>query len=188
MWMMLAMTVLAADDFVVRGTSDGVEIASREVPGSSFVELRFRLDVDGDLEAMCAAAWGTRTLDPKEPYLVARQVVRERPNERVVYDQISPPVVSKRDYVVRRTITHLAGGACRVDFELASDLGPPSPPGWVRLKRLTGVVEFSPTREGRVHVEHRIHTDPGGDLPAWIVESSRRDQGVAWLRKVVSRG
>jgi len=141
--MSLAMLmVLAQAPFTVKGVHGGVEISWREVSGSGFCELRFVGQARGDVEALCAKAFGSDRGDADEPYLVARTVVSTSADARVTWDLIAPPMVSQRDYVVRR-VRSRAKGSCRVDFEAFDDLARPSPSGVVRLKALRG---SSPSR------------------------------------------
>lgn len=184
---LLALWVLAADAFIPQGTTAGVDVASREVAGSPFAELRFRLLEVGDVETLCQRAFGTGRMDPQEPHLLARRTLREGPHERLTYEQIAPPFVSKRDYVVLSRIFRFTTGACRVEFVSTDELAPPLPAGWVRLKALKGSFLFAPAPNGHVSIEHHIHLDPGGDIPAWATEMTRRDMGIAWLRRLVTR-
>ena len=103
------------------GERDGVAIASRPVPGSGFKELRFTLETRGDVEALCSAAFGTAKIEPGEPHVNLRQVLEESADARVTYEQIAPPVISPRDYVLSRTRSRPASGGCRVDFVSIDD-------------------------------------------------------------------
>lgn len=175
----------AGEGFEACGEEDGIAIASRRVPGSGFVELRFVTEARGEVEAMCSAAFGSGHLEPGEPHVSLREVLRESRDTRVTYEQISPPLISKRDYVLRRTRTHPDAGTCRVDFSSAADA--PLRPGLIRLRELSGSFVFQALGEGRVRVEHRIHMDPGGALAPFVVEPSRQRAGVEWLRRLLGR-
>lgn len=178
---LLALALAAADGFVERGTWDGVAVSTRAVPGSSFAELRFVARGRGSLAALCDRAFGSREARADEPHLLSRQVLSEGPDERVTYERIAPPLVSRRDYVVRRQKSWLSPRVCRVEF--ASLDGEPEQEGWVRLKRLAGSFLLEEEPGGTVKVEHRIHMDPGGLLTPVLVEATRQRMGLEWMQR-----
>jgi hypothetical protein len=109
--------------------------------------------------------------------------LRATPGERVTWELIAPPMVSKRDMVVRTQRQDTPRG-CRVDFEAIE--GPAhADEDAVRVAALRGSFVVTPGVGGKLHVEHRIHFDPGGLLSPFVVEPGRRSVGVAWLRRLV---
>lgn len=180
--MMRALLMVAALAAAGGFERSDIAVSTARVPGSPFAEFRFVLDGTGDLETLCARAFGTSGIDPGEP-VTLRVVLRESTDERVSYEQISPPVVSRRDYVVRRTRSHPAPGSCRIDF--VSVDGEPPRRGLVRLRRLAGSFVFEQQPGGRVRIDHRIHLDPGGSVPSWMVEPSIRSMGVETVTRVL---
>lgn len=177
--------VLLSQPFTVKAVEDGVEVSWRAVPGSGFSELRFVGDTAGDVEALCAKAFGTGKFDPDEPYLVSRLVISDSGDDRVTWDEISPPMVSRRDYVMRRVRTRTAG-KCRIDFEAFDDPARRPREGVVRLTALRGSFTFEAVG-GRVRVEHRVHMDPGGLLAPFVVEGSRERMSLAWMKRLLSK-
>lgn len=179
---LVALLLAAGEGFEGCGELDGVGIASRRVEGSPFVEYRFTLETPGEVELLCARAYGTGVVQPGEPHVRLRQVLKELADERLTYEQVAPPVVSARD-VVLTTRRSVAPGKCRVEFRSADDA--PRREGFVRMKHLEGSYLFEQRPGGRVHVEHRIHVDLGGSLSPFLVEGSRRTVGVDWLLRLV---
>lgn len=185
---LLLSSVLAADAaYENAGAIDGVTIEQRAMPASKFVELRFTTLTDKTPRSLCDAAFGDGKFDPKEPDLKARTIVQESADERVTYEQITPPIVSNRDYVVRaRRIVE--GASCRMTFEAANELGPKSPDGWVRVSKLRGHWLFEPVEGGKTKLTYVVFTDPGGSIPAFLVEGNRKKLGVSWVKMIESRG
>lgn len=166
--------------------SDGVTVEQRPMSGSKFVELRFTTTSEKTPDSLCAAVFGDGKFDPQEPDLKSRKVLSESADARVTYDQIAPPLVSNRDYVVKVLRTR-EGGACRMTFEAANELGPPPVDGWVRITGLKGYWLFEPT-EGKTRLTYVVFSDPGGAIPPFIAEGSRRTLGVKWVKMIDSRG
>ena len=188
----LIAALLAADtekiaEFEKVSESDGITIEQRSVAGSKFVELKFTKETDKSVRSLCDAAFGDGKFDAAEPDLKSRAIIQEAADERVTYEQITPPIVSNRDYVVRaRRLT--AGTACRMTFEAANELGPKPPDGWVRVSKLKGYWLFEPLEGGKTKLTYVVFTDPGGSIPPFLVEGNRRKLGVNWVKMIESRG
>lgn len=185
---MLAFVVLlvaSSDGFTRVGEAQGVLVESRPVAGSAFVELRVTTVVAGDAERLCARAFGTGRVEAGEN-VDSRQVLAESDDERVTYEQIAPPMVSRRDYALRSRRVRPSPGTCRVEFEAANELAPPPRTGQVRIEQLKGFFAFEQLPDGRVKVTHQIHMDPGGQIAPWMAEATRRDLSVASVRRLVS--
>lgn len=169
------------------GETDGVTIEQRAVPGSKFAELRFTLLSSKTPKSLCDAAFGDGKFDPEEPDLKSRTILSEGPDERVTYEEITPPVVSNRDYVVRARRSW-EGAACRMTFEAATDVGPKPKDGWVRITRLKGHWLFEPGEAGKTRLTYVVFSDPAGSIPPFLVEGNRRKLGVRWVKMIDSRG
>lgn len=185
---LVLLVALGAADFSRVADDDGVLVESRPVDGSAWLEYRVTTTTTGDVEALCARAFGTGAMDPEEPHLISRIVLLERKDERVTWDQIAPPMVSRRDYVVRRTRTHGPAGECRVEFHSDPSLAPPPKEGWVRIEVLHGAFVFTPLPGGKVRVVHTVHMEPGGLIAPFVAEPQRRQMAVAWVRRLTTPG
>lgn len=177
--------VVLSQPFTVKTVDEGVEVSWRSVPGSGFAELRFVGDASGDVEALCAKAFGTGKFDPDEPHLVSRTLITDLGDERVTWDEIAPPMVSRRDYVMRSVRSH-SPGKCRIDFDAFDDPAHPPREGVVRLSALRGSFSFEVVG-ARVRVEHRVHMDPGGLLAPFVVERARERMSLAWMKRLLSK-
>lgn len=182
--LLLAWMLLGAEGFQEVSETDGIRISARKVSGSRFPELRLEAFAEGDLERVCARAFGDGKIEPGESHVLSRKVLSESTDERVTHDELDPPMISKRDYVVRRSRTRPSPSTCRVDFSSLDDA--PERKGWVRLRRLFGSTRIERLADGRLRIEYRIHSDPGGSLPAWLVESESRKVSLSWFRMLLA--
>lgn len=182
--LLLAVLLGAAEakDFSDRGVFDGVAVSGRPVPGSAFHELRFVAVANGGVESLCHEVFRVTRPQPGE-FVVSRQVVRKAPDELLTYERVAPPLVSPRDYLLRRWRTRPTAGVCRIDFTSVDDA--PEREGSVRLKRLFGSFIFQLQPDGKVRIEHRVHMDPGGYLTPALVEPTQQQMGVAWMRRLL---
>jgi hypothetical protein len=185
--MVIAALLAAEPAYEKVSETDGITVEQRNVAGSKFVELKFTTQTNKTARSLCDAAFGDGKFDAAEPDLKSRAIVQESADERVTYEQITPPIVSNRDYVVRARRL-MEGQACRMTFEAANDLGPKPPDGWVRVSKLKGHWLFEPLEGGKTRLTYVVFTDPGGSIPPFLVEGNRRKLGVNWVKMIESRG
>lgn len=186
--LLAALVLQATPEFTKIEEADGVLIESRPVTGSSVVELRLTTTTPKTPGSLCDAAFGDGKFDPEEPDLKSRKIISESADERVTYDQISPPVVSNRDYAARAKRIRTDDDACKVTFEAANEVAPSKPSGWVRITKLRGEWRFERGDDGKTRVTYLVFSDPGGSIPAFMVEGSRRKFALAWMKMILSRG
>jgi hypothetical protein len=178
---MLLLILAATTGSLVAHTPVG-DIYSRDVAGSPFHEI----EIHGKLQA---PAWAVRevVLAPSTfgltPYLSEERIVgsdqcaagaSRLPGCRVhwIYTLVKPPMVSPRDYTIRVDLLHdelQMGGVFEVQWALSKDHGPPPPKGVVRLLANTGGW-FLQSAGTVTEFVYRVFSDPGGNLPAWIVD------------------
>jgi hypothetical protein len=181
-----ALILAAGGDYSKVEETDGVLIESRPVTGSNIVELRLTTSTTRTVTSLCDAAFGEGKFDPEEPDLKSRKILTESENERVTYDQISPPVVANRDYAVRAKRIRTSDDLCVMTFEAANELAPPRPDGWVRIMKLKGEWRFE-RADGRTKITYVIFSDPAGSIPAFMVEGSRRKIALRWIKMLLGR-
>jgi hypothetical protein len=160
--------------FTVLETSGGVTVSSRAVPGSVFQEYRVQRTAPYPPAALCPFIyeWGTRAGDG--PGIVHHQLLVDGETERIIYQQISQPVVSRRDFTFTSLYFPAEKGPCRVRFRLTNEKGPPKPEGFVRLQKLWGEWVVEPHEKGSL-VTYTLFSDPGGSIPAFLVHGPARD-------------
>lgn len=168
--------------------TDGVLIEARPVEDSKIVELRLTTTTTKTPGSLCDAVFGDGKFDPEEPDLKSRKIINETADERVTYDQISPPLVANRDYAVKATRIRTDDDACRMTFAAANEFAPPSPDGWVRITKLWGEWKFERGADGKTRVTYVVFSDPAGAIPTFMVEGSRRKFALKWVKMILSRG
>ncbi len=183
---LLALALLGEAPFSVVDTDDGILLEARPVAGSSYPELRASTSAPSSVAALCQAAFDDSRAPSTSAEVKLRRVLLEKANERVTYDQIAAPLVSDRDYAFRIRRLTAADGSCRVEFEAANELAPPPQAGWVRIEKLRGSWTFTP-HDGGARVVYVIHTDPGGSLPAFVVEGGSRKAARRSMKRILQR-
>jgi len=159
-----------------------------EQPDSDVVALR----AEG---RMRAPAWAVRDVllrgwssDRISPYIAEHRVLhaedcrdgaKELPGCRKVwvYERYDPPVVGARDYVFRMEVAFDRlgeGGGFELRWDLDESHGVP-PDGVTHMRRNSGAWTVRPDGVDS-RFSYRLSADPGGGLPAWVVNLANRSQ------------
>jgi hypothetical protein len=115
-----------------------------------------------------------------------RRVLSERPNERVVYQLVRPPLVARRQSMVRFTREDAPDGrAVHIAFDsVPGEL--PERADAVRVGLIRGDWRFEGDGERGTWLDYRCVIDPGGGLPAWLVANAQQDLALALVREVIA--
>lgn len=185
--LLLAVVSGAEDEWRKVETVDGITVEQRSVKGSHVLELKLSKVSTAPADRLCDEAFGPGKFDPEEPDLKSRKVLEEGADTRVTYDQISPPIVSNRDFAVRATRVRLDGGVCEMRFNAENTLAPRPPPGYVRIEMVKGYWRFEPSPEGKTKLTYVVHADPAGAIPPFMIEGTRRVFAVKWVKLIEKR-
>lgn len=155
----------------------GVSVVSRKVAGSKIKEIRAVGEVAISAERLFAVL-GDIEQYPRimPPTIAAHRLAKE--GASVWYHlEIDPPVVSKRDYCIKVTLSRLPDGKLQSDWHDTNERGcPPLKPGYVRMRGTWGRWLLTPLDGGRTFVDYQAYTDPAGSLPAWAVNRATARQ------------
>lgn len=156
---------------------DGLTLTQRSVSSSALFEYRVETQTSFTVEQLCEAVyeWGTRQGDG--PNVTLHKVLRDGVDLRVVYDQISAPVVANRDYALTVIRERPTPTSCRIRFWVTNDQAPPRPDGFVRMSKLWGEWLFEQAATGAT-LRYTLFSDPGGSVPAFLVRGPQRDATV----------
>ncbi|MCB0603126.1 MAG: hypothetical protein KDC28_17935 [Saprospiraceae bacterium] len=153
-------------------TSDkDMMVYTRLTPSSSIKELRIDFEMTGTVAGVM------EVLDDVEGY--SHWVYKCEEPERITtisgqefyyYVQTDMPFpASDRDLIIRsRHQIDPATGIYRA-HSLAAPAYLPDREGMVRVRNFESYWTVKPAGTGRVSIDYRVRTDPGGSIPAWII-------------------
>lgn len=149
-------------------SSGGVTVSKRAIKNSVFWEYRAEAESPLSVDQLCVALyeWGTKGGDGLG--VILNKVLTDGENLRVVYTQISQPIVANRDYALTVIRERPSETTCRVRFRTTNDLAPKMPDGFVRMEKLWGEWRMEPTEKG-AKVTYTMFSDPAGAVPAFLV-------------------
>lgn len=167
---------------------DGIAIDAREVEGSTLHEVRATTHADVTPAALLAVLWHHEEHPKFVPHLLRVDVLRDAGDERVLYEEISIPVLKDRDVVLRtRRAVDPATGAIDVQTQSITDEGPPPSSRFVRVDSSAGHWHAEPSPGGGSDVTYTIRTDVGGRVPDWIVNRAQREAVPDLVRAMLKR-
>jgi hypothetical protein len=170
------------------GIYDGVQVDRREVPSSSFDELRLSIFSSSDIQRLCDAVYPPALSTKLERHFKKQVLLRETPTERWTYEQVSVPVFSDRDYVMHVKLEQPASsGHCSVAFQTEDDAAHPPVPGFVRIPAIRGHWDIFPVAPGKLSVQYRIYSEPGGGVPAFLARGGQRSSAIEFMKIILGR-
>ncbi|MEW5740526.1 MAG: START domain-containing protein [Myxococcota bacterium] len=177
-----------ADAFQELEKSGGLTLQGRAIKDSKFWEYRVVTETALPVAALCEHIyeWGTKGTD--HPGVKLHKVLKDTPDDRIVYDQLEQPVVSNRDYALTVRRYRDPDGVCRIRFWVSNDVAPVKPDGFVRMDKLWGSWRFEPLEKGGSRLTYTLFADPGGSIPAFLVHGSQKsaakDSVATGIKKV----
>lgn len=151
---------------------DGITVYFRDAAHSNIKEVLIELDIETTLSALMAAL---HDIDSYTEWVYkmpeAREVLHSGDDHEVYYYSRSdfPWPLSDRDMVVRSTFRQDPITKVITSRSVAVPDALPRETDLVRIEHMDITWTISPKEEGGVHIEYRFASDPGGALPAWLI-------------------
>ncbi|MFH0934745.1 MAG: START domain-containing protein [Pseudomonadota bacterium] len=183
---LLLLTTNQAAAWTLVKEQDGIQVQTRKLEDSAIAESLATVTVESGLAPIVALI-----LDADNQY---RWIDSVDHSERV--EQIStttscnytlskaPWPVADRDAVV---LTEASQDPATHVVQIRSHAVPerlPEKKGVVRIMRVDSLWTLTPQPGGKVEISYRVHSEPGGQLPAWLINSVITDQPFNTLSKL----
>ena len=152
-------------------STDGVlSVWARPMNRTNLRELEVRAHSPIVPERIYEAIWDA-SWQGSLPGVNTLRVLSKNDAQMVIYERLALPVVHDRDHVLALTRAH-EGERFRVEAADASTLGPPSPPGVVRMTDVRSRFALSRAGDGGTDLVYTSFGDPAGSAPAWITRAA----------------
>jgi ribosome-associated toxin RatA of RatAB toxin-antitoxin module len=171
------------------GERDGIVVEQRAVTESPIRAVRGRGRSPLPPPAILETIWNQREYPQFVPYLKRLDVLAEGPDELLVYEQVAMPLVATdRDYTIRlRRMTYPDTGRIEVAFASADAEGPPENDAHVRVRTISGSWVIEPDPAGGSRATYTVQSDPGGAIPAWLVNRLQATVVARFVSAVLAR-
>jgi hypothetical protein len=169
-------TVLAASDksvWTLKREKDGINIYSRPSDYSKFNDIRVDMDLPGTIEQLAAIlrdvgnytgwVYATRT---------SQMIKKVTENEFIYYAEVGTPwPAANRDYYADMKISFNQPNHSMSVVSVGLKDYQPEKEGLVRVPMSKGFWTVTTQSEKKIHLQYILEIDPGGAIPAWILNS-----------------
>lgn len=165
------MLTVSAQTWTFSTEKDGIRVYSSAVADSKVKALKVECEFNTTLSKLVAVLLDVKGCKDWVYHTKSAALIKQvSPSELYYYSEISLPwPVQNRDFVAHLSVHQ------NPDTKVATMDGPAVPGfvpvknGIVRIDHSKGKWIMTPLEGGRVKVEYTLHVDPGGAIPAWIV-------------------
>jgi hypothetical protein len=154
---------------------DGILVQSRLTSGAKYEEFRAEAEIEATVAQAIALLKDISACTKWLFRCKESRLIRETSTtERIFYQVTSLPFPAKsRDSIFHAAITFESGGTVRVTMSSMPNEIPQTK--HVRVREAIGTYILEPIRENKLRVTWQQYVDPGGALPAWLVNSMLTD-------------
>ncbi len=185
--LLLAQTlVFAQNAWKFNTDKEGIKIYTREFAGSNVKAIKVETEMDASATQLVAllmdvnssAKWVYRTRSSK----LIKQV---SPSELYYYSEVNMPwPFSNRDFVAHLSVTqNPVTKVVEIDGPAVPGMMPEKK-GVVRIDHSMGKWTIVPIDADHIKVKYTLHTEPGGSLPAWMVNMFATEGPVQVFRGI----
>lgn len=163
--------VSAQTDWKLKSENDGIKVYTGSVTDSKFKAIKVECELNATaaqlVKVILDVKSGTEWLYHTKVSKLVKQV---SPSELIYYSEISLPwPVQNRDFVAHLTVSqNPETKVVTIDGPVVSGVVPQKD-GIVRVRSSKGLWVITPVRKNFLKVVYVLQTDPGGSIPAWLV-------------------
>ena len=165
---------------------DSIRVYVRDVPGSNFQAFRAETTIEARLQTLAAVLDDVEHADEwihfTEKGIMIERIDRETAVVSLLTDLPWP--ASDRDSVTYNTLTQDPETlTVRYTFDARADAYPERD-DYIRIQDISGYWELRPTVAGKVQVIYTTQSDPGGTVPAWLINLVITRQPLETIRNL----
>lgn len=158
-------------EWELKKQKSGIAISTRLMEGSKYKEYKSRCEIDATPEKLVALLLDVEKYTDWMAFIEFGEIV-ERDGEDIfyVYSEVDVPwPFNNRDQVTKSVVSRdTSTNSISIDVSIIPDYMPEKK-GVVRLQSGRGLWRFTPLKNGKTEAYHQFGGDPGGNIPAWIV-------------------
>jgi hypothetical protein len=174
LWLVLFAGSLHAqkDNWVLAKSGEGIEVFTQDREGGKIKEFKSVMTVNCTVQAL------ERELDNTTNYPVWQEncdgaVVLQKTSDKIQIERYftdSPWPIADRDIVMQLVKERQANGSLTYTRKSVPDAHPPVG-DFMRIREAAGMWLIEPIDAQSTRITYRFYADPGGSLPAWLVNS-----------------
>jgi hypothetical protein len=169
------LAMASAQDWETRKVEDGITVQSRLPENAKYQEFRADTEIDATI-AQAIALLSDNEACPEWLYRCkeSRLIKEISPTERIFYQVSSLPFPAKsREAVFHAKIRYNTDHSALIEMTAAtSELAQTK---HLRIAEAIGTYILEPLPNNRTRITWQLYVDPGGALPAWLVNAMLTD-------------
>jgi hypothetical protein len=161
----------AQNDWKLSVEKEGIKVYTSIVPESQIKAVKVECDLNTTPSQLVAVIMDINSATDWVYHVKSARLIKQvSPSELYYYSEVSLPwPVANRDFVAHLTVSRdPASKVVTIDGPAVQGYVPVKK-GVVRVDNSFGRWVITPVGANLVHVQYMIHTDPGGSIPAWMV-------------------
>ncbi len=182
----LGLHTASAQNWKLSTEKDGIKVYTSMMTDSKIKAIKVECDINATPAQLVALVMDVNTAPDWVYHVKSAKLVKQlSPAELYYYSEVSLPwPAQNRDFVAHLIVSQ------DQDTKVVTIDGPAVPglvpikKGIVRIDNSIGKWIITPTGSNQVHVEYSIHVDPGGSLPAWLVNMFATDAPLQIFRNL----
>ncbi len=150
---------------------NGIQVFTRSIEGTKFKEYKTLSEVDATPEDLLAILVDVESYTEWMAHVEVAEILKTEGEDRFyVYTEVGVPwPFDNRDEVTLSVVKRKEDSAeITIEITIIPDYVPEKK-GIVRMISGRGKWIFTPIENGKTKIYHRFGGDPGGSIPAWIV-------------------
>jgi hypothetical protein len=161
----------AQNDWELRNNKDGIAIYTKSFPDSKFKGVKVECELDATLSQLVSCILDVNTgadwVYSTKSSVLLKQV---SPSELYYYSEVSVPwPASNRDFIAQlKAVQDVKTGVVTIYGPTFPDYLPVKK-DIVRVEKSEGRWVISPVSKDHIKVEYTLRVDPGGNIPAWLI-------------------
>jgi hypothetical protein len=166
------LTVSAQSDWTLNTEKEGIKIYTSLVPDSKIKAVKVECEFNATASQFVALLLDVNTC-PEWVYHTksCTLIKRVSPAELYYYSEISLPwPAQNRDFVAHLKVSQNTDKVIVIDGPAVSGFVPVKD-GIVRIDHSKSKWVITPIADNKIRVEYTLHVDPGGLVPAWMVNT-----------------
>ncbi len=175
---LLSATVLHAQDWQLKRDKGGIKVYVRDQAGTNIKEMKFSTTVEAPLQTIAAVLTHVEGYDDwVYASLKSRTIKQVSDTEAYYYTLIDFPwPFENRDLVLHSKIWQDKKTLALHSKTTSAHWMEGEKESVVRIKKAELYWLFTPIGNGKVRVDYTLNSDPGGNIPAWMINLAA-DQG-----------
>lgn len=150
---------------------NGIQIFTRNIEGTKFKEYKTLCEVDVTPEDLLAILVDVESYTEWMAHVKVAEILKTEGEDRFyVYSEVGVPWPFDNRDEITLSVVKRQEESQEITIEIEIIQGyVPEKKGIIRMPSGSGVWIFTPIENGKTKIYHQFGADPGGKIPAWVV-------------------